>query len=86
MLSCGRAGNLLAADGCLIATDAVAYARTIPRERAFSALFTYLHSSSMGVRLPSEEKWRAAFQQAGFSNVTSTPLRMPGSRMFVAAG
>lgn len=75
----------LAGDGCLIATDAVAYADN-PRERAFSALFTYLHSSSMGVRLPSEDKWRAAFARAGFSNVTSTPLRMPGSRMFVAAG
>jgi SAM-dependent methyltransferase len=75
----------LADGGCLIATDAVAYADN-PRERAFSALFTYLHSSSMGVRLRSEGKWRAAFQQAGFSNVTSTPLRMPGSRMFVAAG
>lgn len=75
----------LADNGCLIATDAVGYADN-PRERAFSALFTYLHSSSMGVRLPSEDKWRAAFQRAGFSNVTSTPLRMPGSRMFVAAG
>jgi SAM-dependent methyltransferase len=75
----------LADDGCLIATDAVAYADN-PRERAFSALFTYLHSSSMGVRLPSEANWHAAFQRAGFSNVTSTSLRMPGSRMFVAAG
>jgi SAM-dependent methyltransferase len=75
----------LADDGCIIATDAVAYADN-PRERAFSALFTYLHSSSMGVRLPPEGKWRAAFQRAGFSDVTSTPLRMPGSRMFVAAG
>jgi hypothetical protein len=75
----------LADDGCLIATDAVAYADN-PRERAFSALFTYLHSSSMGVRLPSEANWHAAFRRAGFSNVTSTSLRMPGSRMFVAAG
>ena len=75
----------LADDGCFIATDAVSYADN-QRERAFSALFTYLHSSSMGVRLRSEDKWRAAFQQAGFSDVTSTPLRMPGSRMFVAAG
>src|ERR1700733_134634 len=74
----------LAADGCLIATDAVAYADN-PRERAFSALFTYLHSSSMGVRLRSEGDWRAAFQRAGFSDVTSTSLRMPGSRMLVAA-
>jgi SAM-dependent methyltransferase len=75
----------LADDGCFIATDAVSYADT-PRERAFSALFTYLHASSMGVRLRSEDTWRAAFQRAGFSDVTSTPLRMPGSRMFVAAG
>jgi hypothetical protein len=75
----------LADDGCVIATDAVAYADN-PKERAFSALFTYLHSSSMGVRLPSEGKWCAAFQRAGFPNVTSMPLRMPGSRMFVAAG
>jgi SAM-dependent methyltransferase len=77
--------DCLADDGCVIATDAVAYADN-PRERAFSALFTYLHLSSMGVKLPSEENWRATFQRAGFSNVTSTPLRMPGSRMFVAAG
>jgi hypothetical protein len=75
----------LADDGCIIATDAVAYAGN-RRERAFSALFTYLHSSSMGVRLRSEDTWRAAFQRAGFPNVTSTSLRMPGSRMFVAAG
>jgi hypothetical protein len=75
----------LAADGCFIATDAVSYAGS-PRERAFSALFTYLHASSMGVRLRSEDKWRAAFERAGFTDVTSTPLRMPGSRMFVAAG
>jgi SAM-dependent methyltransferase len=74
----------LADGGCLIVTDAVSYADN-QRERAFSALFTYLHSSSMGVRLPSEDKWQAAFQRAGFSNVTCMPLRMPGSRMFVAA-
>ncbi|AGP51702.1 class I SAM-dependent methyltransferase [Streptomyces rapamycinicus] len=71
--------------GCLVVTDAVPYAAD-PRERSFSALFTYLHSSSMDVRLPPEEEWRAAFRRAGFSDVTSTPLRMPGSRMFVAAG
>jgi predicted O-methyltransferase YrrM len=75
----------LADDGCVIATDAVAYADN-PRERAFSALFTYLHASSMGVRLPSEDGWLATFLQAGFSNVTSTPLRMPGARMFVSSG
>jgi SAM-dependent methyltransferase len=74
----------LADHGCVIATDAVPYEDN-PRERAFSALFTYLHLSSMNVRLPSEERWRAAFARAGFSNVTSTPLRMPGSRMFLAA-
>ncbi|MFK0174297.1 class I SAM-dependent methyltransferase [Streptomyces sp. NPDC090306] len=70
--------------GCFVATDAVPYADD-ERERAFSALFTYLHSSSMGVRLPSEEVWHGLFRSAGFSEVTSRPLRMPGSRMFVAA-
>ena len=39
----------------------------------------------MGVRLPSENQWRSLFQRAGFTNVTCTPLRMPGSRLFVAA-
>jgi len=73
------------AGGCLVVTDAVPYVGN-PRERAFSALFTYLHASSMGVRLPAEDQWRAAFQRAGFSDVTSTPLRMPGSRVFVATG
>jgi hypothetical protein len=75
----------IADDGCFIVTDAVPYVEN-SRERAFSALFTYLHSSSMGVRLPSADKWRAALRRAGFASVTSTPLRMPGSRMFVAAG
>lgn len=75
----------LADGGCFVVTDAVPYVADV-RERSFSALFTYLHAGSMGVRLPSEERWRAAFQRAGFSDVTSTPLRMPGSRVFVAAG
>ena len=75
----------IADDGCLVVTDAVPYVEN-PRERAFSALFTYLHASSMGVHLPSADKWCAAFQRAGFANVNTTPLRMPGSRMFVAAG
>ncbi|WP_329061078.1 class I SAM-dependent methyltransferase [Streptomyces sp. NBC_01429] len=75
----------IADGGCLVVTDAVPYAAG-PGERGFSALFTYLHSSSMDVRLPPEEEWRAAFRRAGFPDVTSTPLRMPGSRMFVAAG
>jgi hypothetical protein len=66
-------------------TDAVPYVGN-RKDRAFSALFTYLHASSMGVRLPTEEAWCAAFRRAGFSDVTSTPLRMPGSRVFVAAG
>lgn len=70
--------------GCLLVTDAVPYAGNV-REQAFSALFTYLHASSMGVRLPSEDTWNAFLRRAGFSNVTSTPLRMPGSRLFVAA-
>jgi SAM-dependent methyltransferase len=74
----------MAEGGCLVITDAVPYANGT-RERAFSALFSYLHESSMGVRLPSEDQWRSLFQRAGFATVTSTPLRMPGSRLFVAA-
>jgi SAM-dependent methyltransferase len=70
--------------GSLLVTDAVPYAGN-ERERAFSALFTYLHSSSMGVELPSEEAWHATFRRAGFSEVGSAALRMPGSRMFLAA-
>ncbi|WP_409471660.1 class I SAM-dependent methyltransferase [Streptomyces sp. HC307] len=73
----------LADDGCLVVTDAVPYAAG-ERERAFSALFTYLHSSSMDVRLPTEEDWHEAFRRAGFTKVSSTPLPMPGSRVFVA--
>jgi SAM-dependent methyltransferase len=71
--------------GCLVVTDAVSYMDN-PREQAFSALFTYLHADMMGVRLPSEDEWLTAFRRAGFSDVTSTPQRMPGSRMFVATG
>jgi 2-polyprenyl-3-methyl-5-hydroxy-6-metoxy-1,4-benzoquinol methylase len=70
-------------NGALVITDAIPYADN-PRERAFSALFTYLHEGGMGILLPSEETWRAAFLRAGFSTVTTTPLRMPGSRVFVA--
>lgn len=70
-------------EGCFVMTDAVPYVGNL-RERAFSALFTYLHAGAMGISLPSEDDWRAAFLRAGFRTVTSTPLRMPGSRMFVA--
>lgn len=70
-------------NGALVVTDSVPYVAN-SRERAFSALFTYVHSGAMGISLPTEEDWRAAFQRAGFSTVTSTPLRMPGSRVFVA--
>ncbi|MGC5289625.1 class I SAM-dependent methyltransferase [Micromonospora sp. DT231] len=73
----------LADGGCLVVTDAVPYVDT-PGERAFSALFSYLHESSMGVRLPTEDRWRELFRQAGFSEVASTALGMPGSRLFVA--
>jgi SAM-dependent methyltransferase len=75
----------LSDDGCLVVTDAVPYVDN-SRERAFSAAFTYAHAGLMGVRLPAEEEWLAAFERAGFSDVTSTPQRLPGSRMFVAAG
>ncbi|MFF4189646.1 class I SAM-dependent methyltransferase [Nonomuraea sp. NPDC001831] len=75
----------IADGGCLVVTDAVPYADT-PRDRAFSALFTYLHAGSMQVLLPPEAEWRAGFRRAGFTDVSCTPLRMPGSRLFVAAG
>lgn len=73
----------IADGGCLVVTDAVPYVDA-PGERAFSALFSYLHESSMGVRLPTTEQWYEHFRQAGFSAVTSTALPMPGSRLFVA--
>jgi SAM-dependent methyltransferase len=79
----GACREAISDNGCLVVTDAVPYVDN-PRERAFSALFTYLHSGAMGISLPTEDAWRAAFQRAGFSTVTSTPLRMPGSRVFVA--
>lgn len=79
-----RCRESLSESGCLVITDAVPYAEDT-RERAFSALFSYLHSSSMGVELPAEQAWFELFRRAGFGDVTSTPLRMPGSRMFVAA-
>ncbi|WSQ12840.1 methyltransferase [Streptomyces sp. NBC_01231] len=75
----------LADGGCLVVTDAVPHAADAGG-RGFSTLFTYLHASSMDVRLPPEQEWRAAFRRAGFTGVTCTPLPMPGSRMFVAAG
>jgi SAM-dependent methyltransferase len=74
------------AKGCrLIVTDAVPYVLT-PRERAFSALFTYLHASSMNVRLPTEEQWRDMFRRAGYTDVICRPHRMPTGRMFVVSG
>lgn len=74
----------MAEGGRLVVVDAVPYAPG-PRERAFSALFTYLHSSAMGVRLPTEDEWLAFFRLAGFTDVTCRRLRMPGSRLFLAA-
>lgn len=75
----------MAPGGRLVVTDAIPYAADT-RERKFSALFTYLHSTFMGVRLPTEEQWLAMFRAAGFTDVTSTALRFPTGRMFVAAG
>jgi hypothetical protein len=69
----------------LIVTDGVPYAAN-PRERTFSALFTYLHAGFMGVRLPTEEQWQAAFHSAGFSEVSCHRLRFPTGRLFVASG
>lgn len=71
--------------GALVIMDAVPYAPD-PRERAFSALFTYLHTMAMHVELPTQEQWQAAFEHAGFTSVTCTPLRFPGGRMFVVSG
>lgn len=75
----------LAPGGRLVISDAVPYVDT-PQERAFSSLFTYLHSSSMGVRLPSEVQWEEAFRLAGFTNVACQQMRMPTSRLFVVTG
>jgi SAM-dependent methyltransferase len=71
-------------NGRLLVTDAVPYA-TDERERAFSALFTYLHTASMAVRLPTEDMWLSAFRRAGFTDVSCTRLRMPTSRLFIAS-
>ncbi|MEY9860774.1 SAM-dependent methyltransferase [Catenulispora sp. GAS73] len=73
----------LSEHGCFVAADAVSYAND-ERERAYSALFTYLHRASMGVRLPSEQAWLALFRAAGYREVTCRPLRTPGTRLFVA--
>jgi SAM-dependent methyltransferase len=73
----------MAAGGRLVVTDAIPYAAD-QRERKFSALFTYLHSAFMAVRLPTEAQWQGAFRAAGFTDVSCTEHRMPGARMFVA--
>jgi predicted RNA methylase len=78
-----RCRESVADGGCLIVTDAVGYSAD-PRERAFSALFSYLHESAMNVTLPNERDWCEDLERAGFATVSSMPLRMPGSRLFVA--
>jgi hypothetical protein len=65
----------------MVVVDAVSYARH-PRERAFSALFTYLHASFMNVHLPTEEEWEARFHAAGFTQVECVPQILPGGRLF----
>lgn len=74
----------LSAGGAMVIMDAVPYSGD-PRERAFSALFTYLHSMAMDVKLPTEEQWQAAFEKAGFTSITRTALRWPAGRMFVVS-
>jgi SAM-dependent methyltransferase len=81
----GACRESLADDGKMVIVDAVPYASEA-RERAFSALFTYLPVRSMGVELPSQYDWETAMRRAGFTRVTCTPLQMPSSRMFVACG
>jgi SAM-dependent methyltransferase len=73
----------MAPGGRLVITDAIPYASD-PRERKFSALFTYLHATFMAVRLPTQDQWLDALRTAGFADVTCTDHRMPGARMFVA--
>lgn len=75
--------SAMAPGGRMIVTDAIPYASD-PRERKFSALFTYLHAAFMAVRLPTEAQWQEAFHAAGFADVTCAEHRMPGARMFVA--
>ncbi|HVB41355.1 MAG TPA: class I SAM-dependent methyltransferase [Streptosporangiaceae bacterium] len=70
-------------DGIMAISDAVPYAPA-ERERRFSALFTYLHSGFMGVRLPSEEEWISKFTGAGFSRAECVPHRFPTGRLIVA--
>jgi 4-hydroxy 2-oxovalerate aldolase len=67
----------------LVVTDAVPYASQ-PRERVFSALFTYLHARFMDVQLPTEQEWIGWLTGAGFHDVTCSPHRFPGGRLFVA--
>jgi SAM-dependent methyltransferase len=74
--------SALTPGGFLAITDAVPYSVTA-RERMFSSLFTYLHEGFMNVRLPTEEAWRESFLAAGFSDVQSSPHRMPGARLFI---
>lgn len=81
-----RACRAATAPGCrLVVTDAVPYA-PMARERAFSALFTYLHASSMGVRLPTEDQWVDLFRRAGYTDVSCAAHRMPAGRLFVVSG
>jgi ubiquinone/menaquinone biosynthesis C-methylase UbiE len=81
-----RTCRAVTADGAsVVVTDAVPYVPA-PGERAFSALFTYLHASSMNVRLPTEEQWRDMFLDAGYTEVKCVPHRMPTGRMFVVSG
>ncbi|MEU8538339.1 methyltransferase [Streptomyces sp. BPPL-273] len=73
----------LAPGGVLAVVDAVSYGQE-PRERKFSALFTYLHANFMDVALPTPDQWVAKFRDAGFSNVECVSDIMPGGRLFVA--
>lgn len=81
----GSCRAALAPGGRLIVVDAVSYADTA-RERAFSALFTYMHAGFMNVRLPTENEWREKFHAAGFTAVECTRPVLPSGRVFVATG
>ncbi|MHA7958663.1 methyltransferase [Streptomyces sp. L500] len=80
----GALRDALAPGGFLAVADAVSYAPQ-PEERRFSALFTYLHSTFMNVRLPTEQEWSDKFAAAGFSRTRTVPIGLPGGRLFVAS-
>jgi SAM-dependent methyltransferase len=69
--------------GRMLVTDAAPYVQN-PRERMFSAAFSFLHHFFMGRRLLSEEEWEAKFLSSGFQSVDCARLPFPTARLYVA--